>query len=134
MYVYMCIYIYIYIERDVIIAVYVYTYIYIMYIYIYIYIYRIPEPPLHAMVPHSPFFLLLSEGGMIRLETLIELIFLNSSFSRSILLLKLGTQFPVEQFEATVSQSTVPSPPLIRLWHPPVILLPPAHPSPAPLI
>ena len=29
-----------------------------------------------------------------------------------ILLLKLGKQFPVEQFEATVSQSTVPSPPL----------------------
>ena len=29
-----------------------------------------------------------------------------------ILLLKLDKQFPVEQFEATVSQSTVPSPPL----------------------
>ena len=29
-----------------------------------------------------------------------------------ILLLKSDEQFPVEQFEATVSQSTVPSPPL----------------------
>ena len=29
-----------------------------------------------------------------------------------ILLLKFNKQFPVEQFEATVSQSTVPSPPL----------------------
>ena len=29
-----------------------------------------------------------------------------------ILLLKLNKQFPVEQFEASVSQSTVPSPPL----------------------
>ena len=29
-----------------------------------------------------------------------------------ILSLKLDKQFPVEQFEATVSQSTVPSPPL----------------------
>ena len=30
-----------------------------------------------------------------------------------ILLLKLDRQFPVEQFEATASQSTVPSPPLL---------------------
>ena len=45
-----------------------------------------------------------SEGGMIRLETLIDPKFLNSSFS---ILLKLDKQFPVEQFEATVSQSTV---------------------------
>ena len=33
-------------------------------------------------------------------------------FFELILLLKLDKQFPVEQFEATVSQSTVPSPPL----------------------
>ena len=46
-----------------------------------------------------------SEGGMIRLETLVEL-------SELILSLKLDNQFPIEQFEATVSQSTVPSPPL----------------------
>ena len=32
-----------------------------------------------------------------------------------VLLLKFGKKFPVEQFEATVSQSTVPSPPL-RMW------------------
>ena len=68
---------------------------------------------------------------MIRLETLIELRFLHSSFSSSdfsirafraqisqfelfelVLLLKLDKQFTVEQFEATVSQSTGPSPPL----------------------
>ena len=62
-----------------------------------------------------------SEGGMIRLETLIELRLLNSSFRAQIsqfelceliLLLKLDKQFAVEQFEATGSQSTVPSPPL----------------------
>ena len=65
-----------------------------------------------------------SEGGMIRLETLIELKFLNSSFSSSntqcelfelILLSKLDKQLPVEQFErfeSAVSQSAVPSPPL----------------------
>ena len=34
-----------------------------------------------------------------------------------ILLLKLDNRFPVEQFEATVSQSTVPSPPLIITAH-----------------
>ena len=34
-------------------------------------------------------------------------------FVSLILLLKLDQQFPVEQFEATVSQSTVPSPPLV---------------------
>ena len=58
---------------------------------------------------------------MIRLETIIELKFLNSYFSSSnfsirafrlILLLKLDEQLPVEQFEATVSQSTVPCPSL----------------------
>ena len=40
---------------------------------------------------------------MIRLESVIEL-----KFVKLILLLKLDQQFPVEQFEATVSQSTVP--------------------------
>ena len=49
---------------------------------------------------------------MIRLEALIELEYLNSSFSELILLSKLDKQFLVERFEATVSQSTVPSPPL----------------------
>ena len=53
----------------------------------------------------------LSEGGTIRLETLIEL---KSQFElfELILLSKLGRQFPVGQFEAMVSQSTVNSPPL----------------------
>ena len=49
---------------------------------------------------------------MIRLETLIELKFINSSCSNLSLLLELAKQFPVEQFEATVSQSRVPSPPV----------------------
>ena len=48
-----------------------------------------------------------SEGGMIRLETLIELKLINSSFYVSIhvfeliLRLKLDKQLPVEQFEAS---------------------------------
>ena len=50
---------------------------------------------------------------MIQLETLIELKFLSQfELFELILLLKSDKQFPVEQFEATVSQSTVPSPPL----------------------
>ena len=65
------------------------------------------------------------EGGMIRLEALIELKFLNSSFSSRIsrfelfelfeliLLLKFNKRFPVERFEATVSRSAVP--PLLRI-------------------
>ena len=52
-----------------------------------------------------------SEGGTIRLETLVELKFLNSSLSELILLWKLDKLFPVEHFEAAASQSTVPSPP-----------------------
>ena len=35
-------------------------------------------------------------------------------FFELILLLRLDKRFPVEQFEATVSQSTAPSPPLRR--------------------
>ena len=59
----------------------------------------------------APYMAHFSEGGMIRLETLIEL---NSQFElfELILLLKLDKHFPVEQFEATVSQSAVPSPSL----------------------
>ena len=53
----------------------------------------------------------ISEVGMRRLETLIELRFLNSSLSELILLFKLDKRFPVEQFEATVSQSIVRSVP-----------------------
>ena len=68
-------------------------------------------------------------------ETLIELKFLKSSCSSSsfsirvvrdqnsqfelfelILLLKLGKQLPVERFGATVSQSTVSSPPLLGMF------------------
>ena len=65
---------------------------------------------------------LYSQEGTIRLETLIELKLLNSSFSSSnyqfelcelILLLQLGKQLPVEQFLATVPHSSVPSPSLM---------------------
>ena len=52
-----------------------------------------------------------SEGEMIRLETLIEHKLINSSFSSLPFLLKSDNQFPVEQVEATVSQSTESSPP-----------------------
>ena len=44
-----------------------------------------------------------------RLETLIELKFLNFEFFEFILLLKLDKRLPVERFEAAVSQSAVRS-------------------------
>ena len=57
-----------------------------------------------------------SQGGMIRLETLIELKFLDSSFFFGVLLvLKSDKQSSIEQFEPTVSQSTVSSLPPRRL-------------------
>ena len=52
-----------------------------------------------------------SEGGMIRLQTLIELKLLNSSFSSLSSYWNQTNKLPVELFEATASQSTVPSPP-----------------------
>ena len=51
-------------------------------------------------------------GMMMRLETLIELKFVQFELLELILVLTLDKQFPVEQVEATVSQSAVPSPPL----------------------
>ena len=47
---------------------------------------------------------------MVRLETLIELKFTKVYLFEVRLLLKLDKQFSIEQFEATASQSTVPSP------------------------
>ena len=57
----------------------------------------------HADAPGLPRRPLLqdSEGEMMRLETLIELEFLNSSFSSLSPYLKLDRRFPVEQFEAS---------------------------------
>ena len=52
-----------------------------------------------------------SAGGMMRLETLIELKYSQFELFEFIPLLNLDKLFPVEQFEATVSQSTAPSPP-----------------------
>ena len=46
-----------------------------------------------------------SEGGMIRLEAPVE----QFELFEFVLLLKFDKQLPVEQFEATVSQSRVPS-------------------------
>ena len=51
----------------------------------------------------------ISEGGMIRLETLIVLKLFSSSFSSLSSYWKSDKQFSTEQFEPTVSQSTVPS-------------------------
>ena len=48
-----------------------------------------------------------------RLETLIELKFINSIVSSCCCILKLDQQFSIEQFEPTASQSTVSSPPLL---------------------
>ena len=50
--------------------------------------------------------------GMLLLETLIRAQISQFEPFELILLLKLDKQFPVEQFEAAMSQSTVPSPPL----------------------
>ena len=46
---------------------------------------------------------------MLWLETLMELDFLNWSFSSSILLSKLDQLIPIKQFEAAASKSRVPS-------------------------
>ena len=53
-----------------------------------------------------------SEGGMIRLETLIELEIYQFEFFELSILLKGGNQLSIERFEPTVSQSTVSFPPL----------------------
>ena len=55
-----------------------------------------------------------SEGGMIPFGNPHRAQFVQFEL---FLLLKLDRQFPVEQFEATVSQSTVPCPPLkVSVW------------------
>ena len=68
-------------------SVYIYTYIYI-YIYIYMYIYTRTHPVAHSRAPAADRAGLgqaslriqdVSEGGIIRLETLIELTLINSS-------------------------------------------------------
>ena len=76
---------------------------------IYIYIYTLSTPlrvrNLRGRRRAFPLQAVESEGGIIRLETLIELKFLNSSFS------SFFQQFSIVQFEPTVSQSTVSHPP-----------------------
>ena len=57
-----------------------------------------------------------SEGVMIRSETPHRARISQFEPFELILLLQLDQKFPVERFEATVSQSTVPSPPLRSTW------------------
>ena len=52
-----------------------------------------------------------SEGGVLRLECLIELRISQFVLFELILLLKLDKQLSVERFEAAASQLAVPSPP-----------------------
>ena len=55
-----------------------------------------------------------SGGGMILLETLIELKLFNSFLSSCSPLMKVDKQFSVERFEPTASQSTVSFPPPLK--------------------
>ena len=82
---YICIYIYIYIYVYVYVYMCVCVYIYIyMYVYIYIHIAWLRSLSSHFGIAASQRYACrYSEAGMIRLETLIELKFLNSSFSNS---------------------------------------------------
>ena len=116
-------------QYTILTIVYIHIYIYIcIYIYIYIIIindYIIGRGRASATTctsPRtSPATRRSSEGGTTRLETLIELEFLDSSFSssncsirafRPYPLAELDKRFPVERFEAAVSRSAVPSSPL----------------------
>ena len=93
-----------------------------MYIYIYIYIHIYIERerdtycgtypnPWPGVSPADRAETGRRQGGVIRLETLIELNFSIRAFER-ILWLKFDKQLPVEQFEGTVSRSAAPSPTL----------------------
>ena len=121
-YMYVCIYIHTYIHTClcicicICICVYVYLYLYIslsLYIYIYIYMRK-------SRCRLSGYFgpagtQSFSEGVMIRLENPRRARISQFELFELILSLKLDRQFRVEQFEATVSQSTVPSPLLLVL-------------------
>ena len=109
MYVYMSVYIYIYIYIQLYIYIYIYicTYIYIyIYIYIYTYIHMFSGELLQSIM-----MMCYSEGALRAQMSQFEL-------SEFILSLKLDSSLSsnsrqVERFEAAVSQSAVPSPPLI---------------------
>ena len=114
-----CIIIYIYIYIHTYIHTYVYIYIAYTYIYIYIYIYTHRYIYIYMDVVRS-----VSSGGRERTSPLgrggwFDTVgnprrapIVQCELFELILLLKLDQQFPVEWFEATASQSTVPSPPL----------------------
>ena len=108
LYLSLSIYIYIYRERER----YMYIYIY-LYIYIYIYIERERERETYRYARERP----------VRHDSLIgrgddtvgnppRAQICQFEFFELILLLELNIRFPVERFEATASQSAVPSPPL----------------------
>ena len=110
----MCIYIYIYIY------IYMYVCMYV-YIYIYIYIYHCEKCIIMWKVPNQETSRKETRGRILPIDfrrgydtvgnphrTQIS----QFELFEHILVLKLDKRFPVEQFEAAVSQSTVPSPPL----------------------
>ena len=57
-----------------------------------------------------------AEGGMVRLENPHRAQISRFELFELVLLVKSDNRFPVEQFEAAVSQSTVPSPPPLKTW------------------
>ena len=61
------------------------------------------QPEVESPKTYWQQMLRLSEGGMIRLETFIELIWLLIRTVRSYPLIEINKQLPVERFEATVS-------------------------------
>ena len=102
-YVYICIqtYMYVYIYIYIYVCTYVYIYIY-TYIYIYIYTYIHIYVAVHHIMAFVGCLCLSSEGGMIRLEALIELKFICSSFSSSNLSIRAFRTYPLIEHILTV--------------------------------
>ena len=111
-YIYICIYIYIYTCICICICIYIYIYIHmIIYVHIAIHILytQLADKARRLFFDLSEPILLSFQNGLMNREidsySLIE----NKTL---ILLFKLDNNFSIEQFEPTVSQSRVPSPPL----------------------
>ena len=105
------IYIYIYIYTHINTNIYIYIYVYIcVYIYIYIYIYThiicvtlaLDERPSGRARAPNPKGTEVRKGGMTRLETLIELKFINSSFSSSNCSIRAFRACPLNESRQTV--------------------------------
>ena len=103
-----CTYIYIYIYTHTYVYIYIYIHTYTHTHYIYIHIWSLFNSSWNLRTGRSPRF---GRGddtvGNPHRAQIYQL-----ELFELILLLKFDKQFPVEQFEATVSQSTVPSRPL----------------------